>query len=177
MPILYKESSLLRSSYIQASYSAITRKIACNKKKLKEPNNIDDLCHFPGSTGYYKKFIPLFADVTRPLNEFLKKDTKFQWSLKCQAAFKHLKQTLCKEPIHPYPSIEKPYILFPDTSHYAYSQVLTQVVKSPEDLRPVAFTPGSFWEMQQKWSPTEKQAYVVYHLSLSLTYTYEGQSM
>ena len=35
-------------------------------------------------------------------------------------------------------------MLFTDTSHYACSRVLTQAVESPKDLRPVAFTSGSF---------------------------------
>ena len=52
--------------------------------------------------------------------------------------------------------------MFTDTSHYEYSGVLTQVVESPEDLRPTAFTSGSFSEMQQRWSVTEEEAYAVY---------------
>ena len=50
------------------------------------------------------KFVKLFAYITKPLNLLLRKDTKFHWSLQCQAAFKHLKQTLCKEPMLQYPS-------------------------------------------------------------------------
>ena len=34
-------------------------------QKLKEPNNIGELCHFLGLTG---KFIPLFVHVTKSLN-------------------------------------------------------------------------------------------------------------
>ena len=64
-------------------------------KKLKKLCNIDDLHQFLSLMGYYRKFIPLFTDVTKPLNKVLKKDIKFQWSLQCQAAFKHLKQALC----------------------------------------------------------------------------------
>ena len=41
-------------------------------EKLKEPINIDELCHFIGLTGYYKTFVPLFTDVTKLLNKFLK---------------------------------------------------------------------------------------------------------
>ena len=38
-------------------------------EKLKEPSNIDKLCHFLCLTGYYRKFIPLFTNVTKPLNK------------------------------------------------------------------------------------------------------------
>ena len=66
---------------------------------LKEHSNIDELHHFLGLTGYYNMFIPLFANITKPLNRQLKKDIKFQWLSQCQAAFEHLKKALCKEPI------------------------------------------------------------------------------
>ena len=81
-----------------------------------------------GLTGYYMKFVPLFADLIKLLN-------------------KHIKQALCEEPILKYPSTDRLYMLFTDVSHYAYSGVLTQAVKSPEDLRPVAFILGLFSEM------------------------------
>ena len=88
-------------------------------------------------------------------------DTKVQCSPQCQAAFEHLMQALCKEPILQYPNTEKTYTLFTDASHYTHSGVLTQAVESPEDLRPIAYTSGSFLETQQRWSATKKEAYAV----------------
>ena len=38
-------------------------------KKLKGPSNIDKLNHFLDLTGFYRKCILLFADVTKPLNK------------------------------------------------------------------------------------------------------------
>ena len=58
--------------------------------------------------------------------------------------------------------MERPYTLFTDTSHYAYSGVLIQAVESPTDLRAIAFTSGLFSEMWQRWYATEKEAYTVY---------------
>ena len=66
---------------------------------VQEPHNVDELCHFLGLTGYYRRFLPLFANITEPLNKLLRKNTKFHWSSQCQVAFEHLKQALCKEPI------------------------------------------------------------------------------
>ena len=60
-------------------HSATTRK-SLNNKKLKELNSVDELCHFLGFTSYYRRCVPLFADITKPLNKLLIKDTKFQWS-------------------------------------------------------------------------------------------------
>ena len=77
-------------------------------------------------------------------------------------SFEHLKKALCKEPILQYPNIGKPYTLFTDASHIAYSGVLIQEVESPEDLRPIAYTSGLFSDMQQRLSVTEKEVFSVY---------------
>ena len=60
------------------------------------PANPGELYHFLGLTGYYKKFISLFADITKPLNKLFKNDTKYQWSPQYQEAFEHLKKHLAK---------------------------------------------------------------------------------
>ena len=66
---------------------------------MKEPINVEELWHFLDLTGCYGKFVSLFTNITKPLNKLLKKDTKFQWSKQCQAAFNHLKQALCRKSI------------------------------------------------------------------------------
>ena len=120
---------------------------------------MDELHHFLGLTSYYRKFVPLFADITKALNKLLLKTTKFQWSAECQSAFEHCNKALCVKPFLQYPNIEKPYTLFSDSSHYAYSGVLTQAVDGPDDLRPIAYTSASFSDTQQKWSATEKETF------------------
>ena len=58
--------------------------------------------------------------------------------------------------------IQKNHTPFTNGSHYVYSGVLTQAVKSPEDLRPISYTSDSFSDMQQRWSAT-REAFVVYY--------------
>ena len=81
-----------------------------------------------------------------------------------QAALEHLRKVLCKEPILHYPNAERPYTLFTNVSYYVYSGVHTQAVDSPDDLKPIAYTLGSLCNRQQKWSPTEKEAFAVISL-------------
>ena len=66
------------------------------------------------------------------------------------------------QPILQHPNTEKPYTIFTDACHYAYSGVLTQTVDSLGDLRPIVHTSGSFSDKQQKWSATEKEAFAIY---------------
>jgi hypothetical protein len=37
-----------------------------------------------GHTGYYRKFIKGYAQITAPMEKLLRKDTKFQWNEDCQ---------------------------------------------------------------------------------------------
>ena len=37
-------------------------------KKLLAPTNMDELCQFLGITGFYRKFVPFYADITVLLN-------------------------------------------------------------------------------------------------------------
>ena len=38
---------------------------------LATPKNVDELHHFIGVTSWYRKFIPVFADITKPLKILL----------------------------------------------------------------------------------------------------------
>ena len=127
-------------------------------ENLKQPNNIDEVYHFLGLTGYYRKFVLLFADITKPINKLPKKDTKFQLSPQCRQLFSTLRKHSVKSLYFSIPKMEKPYTLFTDASNYAYSEVLTQAVDSPEDLRSIAYTSGSLSNMQKRWSVTGLQS-------------------
>ena len=52
--------------------------------------------------------------------------------------------------------------MFTEASNYAYFGVLHQAVSGPVDLRPIAYTLGSYSDMQERWSVTEKEAFAVY---------------
>ena len=81
---------------------------------------------FLGLVGYYRKFIPRYADIARLLNALTRKDTEFEWTDICQKSFDLLKAMVSEEPILVYPDPSKPYILFTDASKYDWSCVLTQ---------------------------------------------------
>ena len=49
-------------------------------KKLLVPTNVDELCQFLCITGFYRKNVPFYADITNCLTKLLRKGTKFQWS-------------------------------------------------------------------------------------------------
>ena len=90
------------------------------------PYTLKEVKQFLGLVGYYRKFIPRYADIARPLNALTRKDVEFVWTDICQRSFGLLKSMVSEEPILVYPDPSKPYVLFTDASKYAWSCVLTQ---------------------------------------------------
>ena len=90
------------------------------------PNSAKEIKQFLGLTGYYRKFVPRFADISRPLTTLMKKDTKFEWTSACQKSFELLKEVLCGEPVLKYADTSKPYTLYTDASKFGWAGVLTQ---------------------------------------------------
>ena len=95
-------------------------------QQMPHPYTLKEVKQFLGLVGYYRKFIPRYADIVRPLNALTRKDTAFEWSDICQRSFDLLKAMVSEEPILVYPDPSKPYVLFTDASKYAWSCVLTQ---------------------------------------------------
>ena len=77
-------------------------------------------------TGYYRKFIPCFSEISRPLAKLTAKDTQFKWTPQCQFSFEMLKDALMSAPILKYPDTDKPYTIFTGASKYGWAGVLTQ---------------------------------------------------
>ena len=105
--------------------SPLPNKLDCIQH-MPVPKNTKEIKQFLGLTGYYRKFVPRFADISRPLTTLTKKDRKFEWTPACQKSFDLLKETLCGEPILKYADTSKPYTLYIDTSKFSWAGVLTQ---------------------------------------------------
>ena len=134
---------------------------------------------FLGLVGYYRKFVPQFADIARPLNALTRKDVEFEWNEICQESFELLKRKLIEVPILQYPDPSKPYVLFTDASKYAWSCVLTQEYtheiegKERKVLHPITFMSVLFKGSQLNWACLTKEAYAIYMSVRKLAYYLE----
>ena len=137
-------------------------------RHMPVPNSAKEIKQFLGLTGYYRKFVPRFADISRPLTTLMKKDVKFEWTSACQKSFKLLKEALCGESILKYADTSKPYTLYTDASKYGWAGVLTQPHtmtidgKSTTTDHPVAFVSGLFRGSQLNWAALTKEAFAIY---------------
>ena len=87
-------------------------------KNMPAPKDAKEIKQFLGLAGYYRKFVPRFADISRPLTALMKKELKFVWTTECQKSFELLKSFLCGEAILKYADTSKPYTLYTDASKY-----------------------------------------------------------
>jgi len=53
---------------------------------LPVPSNKKELMRFLGMSGYYRRFCKNFPTIVEPFTALLRKDKKFQWQDRCQAA-------------------------------------------------------------------------------------------
>ena len=140
------------------------------------PYTLKEVKQFLGLVGYYRKFIPCYADIARPLHALTRKDTVFEWSDICQRSFDLLKAMASEEPILVYPDPSKPYVLFMDASKYAWSCVLTQEYihemdgKTVRILHPILYQSGLFKGSQLNWGCLTKEAYAIYMSIKKLDY-------
>ena len=115
---------------------------------------------FLGLVSYYRKFVPCFSDIARPLTQLTRKNEGFNWSTECDKCFHMLKDYLQEAPILRYPDPTADYILYTDASKYAYAGVLTQSIDGTD--HPVAYTSGLFRGSQLNWAALTKEAYAIY---------------
>jgi hypothetical protein len=90
------------------------------------PKYVHQVRSFLGLAGYYRKFIPKFSKISKPITELLKKGTKYVWSKECDEAFQTLKKLLTTSPVLAQPDIAKPFDIYCDASGTGLGSVLMQ---------------------------------------------------
>jgi len=74
---------------------------------------------FMGLCQYYRRFVPNFSEIAKPLHELTKKGVRFHWPDECQQAFDKLKSTWAKASVLALPRDEGNFILDCDASETA----------------------------------------------------------
>ena len=102
------------------------------------PTSVKQTRKFLGFRNFYWQFIQHFSQIAKLLNDLLKKDQQFDWTIECQQAFKILKKSFMEEPVLMMPDQTKSFQIKIDTLKYATGTVLTQL-DSNGDLYSLSF--------------------------------------
>lgn len=129
-------------------------KVEC-VQKFPQPKNAKDIKSFLGLAGYYRRFIPQFAKIAKPLNSLLKKDEIFEWKTPQNEAFTKIKEIITSEPILQFPDFSKEFILTTDASMIALGAVLSQGEIGKD--KPIAFASRTLNKSEKNYSTTDRE--------------------
>jgi hypothetical protein len=114
------------------------------------PTSATELRGFLGLTGYYRKFVPRYGIIAKPLTQLLMKKG-FQWSEAAQAAFDQLKEAMVNIPVLTLPNFAPPFAIETDACDTGIGAVLVQ------DGHPVAYFSKVLGIRNQQLSTYEKE--------------------
>ncbi|XP_063834919.1 uncharacterized protein LOC135084105 [Ostrinia nubilalis] len=114
-----------------------------------------DIKSFLGLISYYRRFIPDFSKLSKPLTNLLKKDVPFDWTNEQQLSFETLKDKLVSAPVLIYPDFTKPFTLTCDASNHAISAILSQGPTGKD--HPIAYSSRTLNKNEVNYSTTEKE--------------------
>jgi hypothetical protein len=123
----------------------------------KPPMTVRQIRSFLGLAGYYRRFIPDFSRIGKPITELLKKEAKFVWGQKCEDAFHTLRQHLTTTPVLAQPDSSKPFDVYCDASGTELGCVLMQ------DNRVIAYASRALRPLEQNYPTHDLELAVVVH--------------
>ncbi|GBG72153.1 hypothetical protein CBR_g11086 [Chara braunii] len=124
------------------------------------PQSVIEMRSFLGMTDYYRNFVKNYSIVAAPLTDLTRLDTPWEWTDRCEAAFRHLKHALTHHEVLKLPDPDKPFIVTTDTSQYGIGAVLAQ--QEGPKLRPVEYMSKKMPSQKLAKSTYEKELYTIY---------------
>jgi hypothetical protein len=115
---------------------------------------------FLGLVGYYRKFVPGFADVAQPLYAAsTAKPNQFKWTSACEEGFTQLKYLVTHAPVLAIPTQDGEYIVRTDASQNAVGAVLMQKqqVDGKEVERTIAFYSRQLTPAQRNYGAYDRE--------------------
>ncbi|GFW21690.1 retrovirus-related Pol polyprotein from transposon 17.6 [Trichonephila clavipes] len=126
-------------------------------KKFPVPTTVKQVQSFLGLTGYFRKFIPAYSQIAKPLSDLTRKDNLFMFEQPQMEAFERFKKLLTESPVLSIFQQGRTTELHTDASQQGYGAVLLQEAEDGK-LHPVQY-------MSQKTTPAEEK-YSSYELEV-----------
>lgn len=125
-------------------------------KEIKLPQTQKQIKSFLGLIGYYRRFIPCFAKLTKPMTKCLKKKARIDINdTEYIDSFNACKEVLINPPLLQFPDFTKEFIITTDASNYAIAAVLSQGELGKD--KPVCYASRTLSDTEVKYSTLEKE--------------------
>ena len=129
-------------------------------KDWPQPKSSTEVRQFVGLATYYRKFIPNFATVCKPLHRLTEKASSFVWNDQCQNAFDTVKQLLTNAPVLSYPLLQgQPFVLDCDASNVGVGAVLLQLQDGEEKV--ISYFSKCLSKSERQYCTTRKELLAV----------------
>ena len=130
-------------------------------KMWPRPETTHDVRSFVGFCSCYGRFIPKFAEISKPLHKLTEKGQAFVWTKACDTAFETLKNKLVAPPILAHPDFSKAFVLDTDASDQAIGAVLSQIIDGQE--RVIAYGSRTLTKSERPYCVTRKELLALVH--------------
>ncbi len=112
---------------------------------------------FMGLVGWYRKFIPHFAEHSVVFNNLTRSSArrKVRWTEECDRAFRQVKDSIGNHSVLHSPDFDKPFTLQTDASGVGLGGVLLQ--EEDGEMKPVVFLSRKLLDRETRYSTVEKE--------------------
>jgi len=129
-------------------------------KKFPVPTTVKQVQSFLGLTGYFRKFIPAYSKIAKPLSDLTRNDNPFVFEQHQIEAFENLKKLLTESPVLSIFQQGKKTELHTDASQQGYGAVLLQESEDGK-LHPVQYMSKKTTPAEEKYSSYELEVLAV----------------
>ena len=120
------------------------------------PTSVKELRSFLGMSNYYRKFLPRYSEVSRPLTDLTKKRNEFLWNQSADESFKAIKRLIGNDLMLRHPILNKPFVIQTDASDFAVAGVLLQQ-DDEDNLAPLEFYSRKLNDSELNYSIHDKE--------------------
>ena len=128
-----------------------------------QPTSVTEVRSFLGLASYYRRFVPNFAEIARPLVQLTEKSTQFLWGEAQESAFQKLKTSLTQSPVLVYPCEGGDFILDTDASNFGIGAVLSQIQEGEEKV--LAYASRALTKQERRYCVTRKELLAVVYFT------------
>lgn len=125
----------------------------------KKPTNAKEIRTFLGFTGWHRKFIKGYAELSAPLVNLTRKKVKFEWTEEHEQAFEQMKSALLNTDFLCNPNYSLPFHIDSTSSSIGTSAVLYQIDNKQKNI--IAYMSTKLNQLQQKYHPVEKECFAL----------------
>ena len=129
-------------------------------EKFGRPKHAKDIKSFLGIANYFRRFVPNYSLIAKPLYDLTSEKIKFKWGEEQQLAFIRLKNALCLPPILAHPNFEKPFTLYTDASLIGVGGILCQEHPEGGEMA-IAYASRKLTDAQTRYTITELELWAL----------------